>query len=142
MKLKFLPIVLALILLVPFVVAAQNTSNNPCVGGGNLGACVSRIYIWSIGISALLAVLMTIFGGYFIMTARGNGAQVEKGKDYIRGSLIGMVLLLAAYLILNTINTDLTDFRTTDLNAPATQTPAQTPPPVNPPPVNPPPTNP
>ncbi|HYC79558.1 MAG TPA: hypothetical protein VEC17_00870 [Candidatus Binatia bacterium] len=141
MKLKFLPIVLALILLVPFVVAAQNSTGNPCTGGGNLGACVSRIYIWSIGISALLAVMMTVFGGYWIMTARGNGAQVEKGKDYIRGSLIGMVLLLAAYLILNTINTDLTDFNTTNLNAPAstpaTNTPANNTPNTNTPTTNP-----
>jgi high-affinity Fe2+/Pb2+ permease len=109
MKVRLLPVFLVIVLLTPFVVAAQA---NPCTGGaaGNIGQCVSQIYLWSLGLSALLAVVMSIFGGYYIMSARGNGAQATKGKEFIYSSLIGMVLLLAAYLLLNTINPDLTNF--------------------------------
>lgn len=111
MKIKSLPFLLVILLLTPLVVAAQA---NPCASGAsvNLGACISRIYIWSLGISGLLAVAMSVFGGYLIMSARGNGAQVSKGKSYIISSLIGMVLLMCAYLLLNTINPELVDFTT------------------------------
>lgn len=100
---------LVVVLLVPFVVSAQA---NPCTGGlqGNIGRCVTQVYLWSLGISGLLAVGMSVLGGYLIMSARGNGAQASKGKDFIYSSLIGIVLLAAAYLLLNTINPDLTKF--------------------------------
>ena len=109
MKIKFLPFFLVVILLTPFAVAAQA---NPCTGGsaGNIGECISQVYLWSLGVSGMLAVIMSVFGGYLVMSARGNGAQATKGKEYIYSSLIGLVLLLAAYLILNTINPDLTNF--------------------------------
>lgn len=114
MKIRILPLVLVVLLLTPFVVAAQTT---PCGAGGNIGECVSKIYIWSIGISGLLAVVMSVFGGYLVMSARGNGQQAARGKSYIYSSLMGMVLLLGAYLLLNTINPDLTNF-SVELNVP------------------------
>lgn len=110
MKVKILPIFLAVVLLLPLVVAAQADPSNPCSGSGELGECISRVYIWSLGLSALLAVIMSVFGGYLVMSARGNGAQVSRGKSFIGTSLIGMVLLMCAYLLLNTINPDLLNF--------------------------------
>jgi hypothetical protein len=77
---------------------------------------LSKIYVWSLGIAALLAMLMVVVGGYLVMTARGNAQQAAKGKEYITSALIGMVILLAAYLILNTINNDLVDFEVPSLN--------------------------
>jgi hypothetical protein len=117
MKNKIFPFLLVVLLLTPFLVAAQSGSNNPCTsvsGGGDFGRCVSQVYIWSLGISALIAVVMCIFGGYLVMTARGNGAQAANGRSYIVSSITGMVLLFAAYLILNTINPDLTNFQLPD----------------------------
>jgi hypothetical protein len=110
---KFALFAMVVVLLSPLVVAAQ--AGNPCTSGtsssNDLGRCVSQIYVWSLGLSGLLAVGAAVFGGYIIMTARGNGAQVGKGKQYLVSALAGMVLLMGAYLILNTINSDLTDFR-------------------------------
>lgn len=113
---KLLPILLLLVMLTPFVVAAQT---NPCTGGtqGNIGQCISRVYIWSLGASGLLAVTMAVFGGYLVMSARGNGQQAARGKSFIISSLIGMLLLAGAYLLLNTINPDLTDFNLPSLES-------------------------
>jgi hypothetical protein len=66
--------------------------------------------MWSLGLSAMLAVVMTVLGGYFVMTARGNAQQAEKGKSFIFSSIVGMFLLMGAYLLLNTINPDLVNF--------------------------------
>jgi hypothetical protein len=128
MKNKILPFLLVILLITPFLVAAQSTSNNPCTGNGDLGQCISRIYIWSLGISGLIAVVMCVFGGYLVMTARGNGQQASNGRSYITSSITGMVLLLAAYLLLNTINPDLTNFNVPDfMNVSPTPAPSPTP---------------
>jgi hypothetical protein len=113
MKIKILPILLMVVMLMPLVAAAQSSI---CSSDGKLGECVSQIYIWSLGLSGILAVSVTVWGGYLVMSARGNGAQATKGKEYIYSALVGMVLLMSAYLLLNTINTDLTDFSTPSIN--------------------------
>ena len=96
-------------------VAAPSTPS-ALVDTAKFAQVLSRIYIFALGISGLFAVAMSVFGGYLVMSARGNGAQVSKGKDYIISSLTGMVLLMASFLILNTINPDLINFDIASLN--------------------------
>ncbi|MBX4188328.1 MAG: pilin, partial [Candidatus Doudnabacteria bacterium] len=60
---------------------------------------VSQIYVISLGVAGIAAMVMVVIGGYVVMTARGNGAQVQKGKDYLQSAIIGLVLLMAAFLI-------------------------------------------
>jgi hypothetical protein len=74
----------------------------------NFARFMSQIYLYAIAVAGLLAVIMCIFGGYLVMSARGDGAQASKGRDFIYSSLVGLVLLLSAFLILNTLNPDLT----------------------------------
>jgi hypothetical protein len=51
---------------------------------------------------SLLGVIFlgfTIYGGIMWMTAEGEEARVEKAKSIIANSLIGLVIVLAAYAI-------------------------------------------
>lgn len=56
-------------------------------------------------IKALLSLLGIIFmsyivyAGYLWMMARGNEEQLTKAKAIIRGSIIGLIIVLAAYAI-------------------------------------------
>jgi hypothetical protein len=75
-----------------------------------IGKLVSQIYLWSLGVGGVLALLMIVLGGYRVLTAAGNAAQATSGKEYIYSSLIGLGILFASYLILSTINPDLTRF--------------------------------
>jgi hypothetical protein len=75
-----------------------------------IGRLVARIYTYSLGAAALLALLMMILGGYKVMTAAGNAKQSSDGKAMIMGSVVGLGLLLGSYIILNTINPDLVRF--------------------------------
>src|SRR3989344_5443601 len=105
MRMLFLSFLLLLSLMVPqFALAA-----NPCVLGtnSNIGKCVTQIYQWALALSAILAMLMMVLGGYLVMTAGGSAEQSQKGKDYVLSAIVGMGLLFATYLILNTINPDL-----------------------------------
>ncbi|OGE94620.1 MAG: hypothetical protein A3B10_00505 [Candidatus Doudnabacteria bacterium RIFCSPLOWO2_01_FULL_44_21] len=76
----------------------------------SLPRLINQIYIWSLGIGALLALLMVIFGGYMYMTAAGNAEQASKGVEILWGAIIGLALLFSSYLILRTINPDLVNF--------------------------------
>ena len=54
------------------------------------------------GFLTLLGVIFMayiIYGGYQWMTARGNEEQLTKAKAVIRGSIIGLIIVLAAYVI-------------------------------------------
>ncbi len=87
---------------------------------------INQIYTWALGISALLALLMTVLGGYYYMTSGGNAEQASKGTEMIWGAIIGLVLLFGSYLILRTINPDLVNFKidsVDQLNAPPASTP-------------------
>jgi len=109
----------------PRDVATPSGGGNPCTIGGilpgdnklsTLPMCINQIYVWSLGLGALLALLMTVLGGYMYMTAAGNAEQTSKGKEYIMGSITGLFLLFTAFLLLRTINPDLTNFNMGSFN--------------------------
>jgi len=119
---KFIPIILLILIFTPYLAMAQT---NPCSIGalpssGNkaeaLPKCINQIYVWSLGISALLALLMVVVGGYYYMTSAGNAENATKGVEMIWSAVIGLALLFGAYLLLNTINPDLVKFNTDSFN--------------------------
>ena len=109
--------IIVMIAFAPLLAAAQST--NPCTVSAVQGTadkasalprCINQIYVWSLGVAVLLALLMIVLGGYYYMTAAGNAEQAAKGKEFITGALIGVVILFCAYLLLNEINPDLVNF--------------------------------
>lgn len=68
---------------------------------------VNALYLLSITVAALLAVIKIIFGGVKWMLSDVVTDKSSAKKD-IKGALLGLLIVLAAVLILNTINEDLT----------------------------------
>lgn len=70
-------------------------------------------YFFSIGIfiSATLSVLVIIFGGIYYLVSFGRSQYTGEGKDWIKAGILGLFLILGAYLIVYTINPDLAIFR-------------------------------
>jgi type IV secretory pathway VirB2 component (pilin) len=137
---KLIILIILLAILVP--VSVTHAQANPCVTSydslgnrlpGNLGRCINQIYLWALAVAAILAVLGVIAGGYQLMTASGNAQQASEGKERFLAAAIGLGILFTAYIVLNTINPDLVDFRDlTPGNFPPA--PASTVPPPPPPP--------
>lgn len=72
-------------------------------------AYINAIYkfaIWSVGISAMF---MIIIGGFMYFTAAGNNSKMESGKKIIADALYGLIAVLVAWTVLNTINPNLTN---------------------------------
>lgn len=51
----------------------------------------------------LLAVIIIIYGGFLWMTSRGNDEQVGQAKSTITAGLIGLVIIILAYVITNVV---------------------------------------
>lgn len=78
---------------------------------------VNALYFLSITIAALLAVFRIIYGGIQYMLSDVVTSKSEAIKS-IRGALLGLLIVLGAVLILNTINVNLTTLNIFQ-NAPA-----------------------
>lgn len=86
-------------------------------GATTLPDYISGIYkfgIWTVGIAALF---MLTIGGFVYMTSGGNTATLSRAKGYISDALIGLILALLAYLILNVINPDLVNLNLSRFSA-------------------------
>lgn len=86
-----------------------------CQSGGSIGACIKGIYLLSIGLAALIALLMIVLAGYRYMTASGNAQQVENAKESFTAAVIGLIVIFIAFILLDLINPNLTHF--TDLSS-------------------------
>ncbi len=68
---------------------------------------IKTLYLFAMGIAGVIAMAMIIYAGFRWATAGGNYAAIGDAKNRISNAILGLVLLLAAYLILNTINPSL-----------------------------------
>ncbi len=76
-----------------------------------IGEYISAVYKYAVGIVGILATVVMMFGGVLWITAGGNQERISNAKSWITASLTGLVLVLCSYLILNTVNPDLTRFK-------------------------------
>jgi len=120
----FLPILILLILLTPIFVGAQakedplvsadcgvivNGKINRECGYADLLALVNRIINWIIMISVPIAAGVFAWAGFKYMTT-GIADQKSEAKEMIQKVFIGFVVILSAWIIVNTItNTLLSD---------------------------------
>lgn len=68
-----------------------------------LAQYISAVYRYLIGIAAIAAAIMVLYGGFLIIVAE-TGAKVRHGKDLITDALIGLALVLGALIILQLVN--------------------------------------
>lgn len=81
---------------------------------GALGNYINLIINLVIGISAVLAVVMIVMGGIEYMGSELISSK-EAGKERIQNAILGLLIALGAYALLNTINPDLLN---SDINIP------------------------
>jgi len=87
MKKQYLiiPIVLAGVMLVPFLASADAVTST-----------IENITDWIVAISLGLATLMYIVGGFLWMSDAGNAERVKIAKSIIVSTTIGLVVILMA----------------------------------------------
>lgn len=114
--------------ILPVIAFAQVPSFTPLVGipgvtDGelNFSTYINTLYTLSISIAGLLAVIKIIIAGVKYMLSDVVTNKQEAIGD-IKGALLGLLIVLAAVVVLNTINPQLT--RSTLFLTPASEAPA------------------
>lgn len=80
------------------------------------GDFVNRLFLYALGISGTLAVLMIIYGGIKYIASAGNVSKQSDSIDIIKNAVYGILLLGGAALILNTINPKITKLQSLDIS--------------------------
>jgi len=100
-------------LLTPFAVFAQETGGFlplvPCDGVNTVCDLCQLIKLgdnilnFLIAVSVILAVIGFAWAGFRMMTSAGNMGQVESAKAMFTNIIIGLIVLLAAWIIVDTL---------------------------------------
>ncbi len=87
----------------------QQAPNLPGGSGGvDITTPIVSVINWGIAVAGGIAVLILIISGILYVTAAGNEHTIERAKTGIKGAITGIVIILLAAIIVNTINFALT----------------------------------
>lgn len=103
-----LVICMLLVLSTPFLAQARGLV--PC-GGATESPCkvsdifvlVARVTNFLIAMAGVLAVYEIIGGGFWLIVSMGNEEDITKRKGQIQSALLGLVLVLMAFMFVNTM---------------------------------------
>lgn len=104
--------VTALATLVPHTALAQFDPSDAATAANQFGISTARFDLRSLiitivkyllGFVGLIAVIIVIYGGYLYMVSQGDAKKVELAKKVIINGLIGLVIIIGAYVIVNLI---------------------------------------
>ncbi|QQS60166.1 N-acetylmuramoyl-L-alanine amidase [Candidatus Falkowbacteria bacterium] len=74
-----------------------------------LAEYIQALYQYGISVIAILAVITLMIAGVIWLTAAGNQQRVSEAKKWIGGSLMGVLIALTSYVVLNMVNPALTE---------------------------------
>jgi len=101
----------ALFLIVPVLASAAGIPNQivPCTGVActcrDLSTLAQNIINAGIFVAVFLSAVLFAWAGWKIMSGKslGSSENIDKGKQVIWNVVIGLVMIIAAWLIVNTI---------------------------------------
>lgn len=82
-----------------------NSTTGDCSGSGGLFKTIANILIFLTG---AIAVIVIIFGGLRYVVSTGDAARIKQAKDTILYGVIGLVIAILAYALVNFVVTTLT----------------------------------
>lgn len=75
-------------------------------------AHIIALYRLALGVIGIFALMMIVYGGFRYMTSAGNPTAMGDARDAIFNAILGLILALFSWLILSTINPELTVVKT------------------------------
>ncbi|HFC76712.1 MAG TPA: hypothetical protein ENJ27_00590 [Candidatus Moranbacteria bacterium] len=97
------------IITIPMTVLAQwnvgsiNSSAN--LPNGTVAGIITNIMLWLLAIVGIIGVIGFVIAGILYLTAAGDDDQMEKGKKAMTWSIVGVIVALMGYVIIQAVNT-------------------------------------
>jgi len=66
-------------------------------------ATVNNVMQFTVGLLILIAVAVFVYAGFLYVTSAGNSSQIQTAHGLFGNVVIGIIIALAAYLIVNTV---------------------------------------
>lgn len=80
------------------------------VTGRTMGEYIAALYVFFVGVAGILSTVFIMYGGVRYVISTGNPSQIQGAKDTIMSALVGLLIAVASYIILLTINPNLVQF--------------------------------
>lgn len=80
----------------------------------NVTALARYLYEWGIALGGIIAFVALLIAGFHYLTSVGDPGKMKEAMNRIKAAIGGLILLLGSWLILHTINPELTYFREID----------------------------
>lgn len=72
------------------------------------GEVFRQIYIFGVAITGISALVVIVASAIWYITAGDNKGRIDQARGWMKNAIFGLVLALLSWLILNTINPELT----------------------------------
>lgn len=69
-----------------------------------LNGLIIRVINWILAITLAVDVLFMIIGGFLYITSAGNEDRAKKGRTTVINAIIGLVIIILAYVIANVVS--------------------------------------
>ncbi|MCE9586162.1 hypothetical protein K8R04_02490 [Candidatus Uhrbacteria bacterium] len=114
-EVPFVPITPVLGVPIPGGSLSAPTRDNGVVRVSFLAEYINAIYRYISSIALVIAIVMCVYGGFLYLGASAGIGQIARGKKIITDAIIGMLIILGAYSILNIINPQTVNLKTLEL---------------------------
>lgn len=76
-------------------------------GTVTIDTIIGRLITSLLGVTGSIALLMFVYGGFLWLISAGEPDKVKKGKEVMKWAILGLVVIVGAYVIVSTIVTAL-----------------------------------
>jgi hypothetical protein len=64
---------------------------------------IARIIQAILGVTGAVALLMFVYGGFLWLISGGENEKIKKGKETMKWAVLGLAVIIGAYMIVSTI---------------------------------------
>ncbi|MCX6824622.1 MAG: hypothetical protein NTY80_00210 [candidate division SR1 bacterium] len=87
----------------PTSTSSVGVSGTGTLQGGKLVDVIKSFINWMLGILALIALVILLFGGFSMVTAAGDDAKYKKGFKILQQAAVGLVFIGVSWLMVSVI---------------------------------------
>lgn len=84
--------------------AGKSNAQGVGLPGGAIYQIISTTLSWLLGIFGFIAIIGFVVAGIFYLTAAGDEGQAEKGKNGMKYSIIGIIVALMGWVVVQAVD--------------------------------------